>query len=271
MKFFFPNVCLPPWLAFQTKIRMIKSAGFDGVEFFLIGRNAKSRAGEYYHETYQQGLGLRLHQGWSENESNERTNGRVLGALGLLPPNGYSLWSHMPMGTEKIVVFPDRIAEIMPQASGTPNRFVVQTATTYDASRACQSMDYDEMREAIVKSGLPTCFDTMHAVENYCGVHVVRDNPDFYPRAVNNTLLRVWDDLGGRRCEEIHFNNFADGGRWNTLPSVGLLNLAHFVRIVKASGWDGIVTPEVNPRHFLWDTKQKLLGLRKSLESFWGC
>ncbi len=113
-------------------------------------------------------------------------------------------------------------------------------------------MDYKAFVEIVKKYNLPIVFDTQHILELVFGVSGVEKLVIYSDDDLNTALAEAWGELRPY-VREIHFNNFVP--RWghtlgrNVFPDKGVLNLRAFARLVRSSGWEGVVTPEVTPRH----------------------
>lgn len=225
-----------------ASLKQIKDAGFDGVECHLIGSlRSSERVRDLRREASDLGLGIRFHQGWSWETGQRNLYNRVLRPLGALVPVGTSLVDQVRnAGEDLVVLYGNRVVEAV-----RPN-YRYQTASEHLQGKA-YAMDFRSFVNAVRHSGLPVVFDTQHVLEWSANVTSVAGLPS--DRAVlAERVCRRWDELGSL-TEEIHLCYFdpklgASRGR-NVFLGTGVFPLTDFCAHVRATGWDGIVTPEI--------------------------
>ena len=256
-----PQILIPYLALFGiplfTTIRGARQAGFDGVEIHLAGQS-QARALRCRSTAYRLGLRVHLHQGWSRDENPTHWYNHALSALGCLPPDGYRLIDHIPLGVlDPVVVYAERLWE----ASGRPF-YWIQTCCQPGAPK----ISFQLFLAAVERGQLPVVFDVQHYLEFRLGLEGVGDLPTDR-RALMDLLGAGWKHLGPL-TKEIHLDD-ADPrlghtrGRNVPLGS-GVLPLRDFCRMVKASGWDGTVVPEVSPFH-LRGQRRRYAGLRRQV------
>lgn len=226
--------------------QVIKSAGFDGIECHLIGNllNQK-RVIEVYDMARRAGLEVRFHQGWSWQSGQRCIYNMLLAPLGQLVPVGQSLKDQLsPVGHVPVVVYGNRVRDERLQT------YQYQTAAEcIDGYRYAMRFGY--FHEYALRHKVPLVFDTQHILEWFFGTHSVAklsENPTY----LGDLVIALWHSLGPQ-VTEIHLNDYnpSRGGNWgrNLFPGEGIFPLRRFCQAVRASGWSGIVTPEVAFHH----------------------
>lgn len=262
------RVLVPHFLLFGipifTTLRGAQAAGFDGVEIHLAGR---TMAGAIRSRERAKRLGLivHLHQGWSLAEDSTRLlHNRILHALRLLPHDDYSLENHIPPGTtEPVVVYAERIHE----AIGHPNWWL-QTACHLDAVGQPR-LPLERFYELVEHHRLPVVFDIQHILE-YCygleGVGKLPRSPERFWQLLEESWHRLQPFV-----REIHLTDIeparGDARGRNIYFGKGCLPLSNFCTMVKHSGWDGYVVPEIDPQDLHARGPQKVIEDVRSLFS----
>lgn len=241
----------------------IKRAGYDGVECHLVGSLLNHRRVlAIRHEAEELGLGFHAHQGWSFEENSFLPQNRILDLLGCLPHPGYTLEEHVPqkliLAHDPVVVYADRFPEILGH-----DGYRVQTCSVFNEAGK-HKLPFPEFCASVKRHGFPVVFDTQHYLEYAAGAQGV-GNLTSDPRRVLKSLTEGWEYLG-RYVAEIHlvdFNPTLGHARGRNVPlGTGIAPLHDFCRMVKGSGWEGTVVPEVNPLH-LFHNSVRLRELRE--------
>ena len=230
-----------------TTISGAKEARFHGVEIHLVSFRSYGAALLCRNRAGLLGLATHFHQGWSLRENPTHWYNHVLNALGYLPRNGYALADHIPPTGGPVVVYADRLSE----TRGRPN-YWLQTCSQFGRDGR-YALPYVRFLEAVRRHRLPVVFDTQHYLEYALNVRGVEDLPQDR-RELFDLLAEGWRELGSF-VKEIQLCDSDPrlghtGGR-NVFIGEGILPLRDFCRLVKESGWDGVVVPEVKPSHLL--------------------
>lgn len=263
-----PEIALPYVAPFGipifTTIRGARDAGFHGVEICLIGlcrshEVVRRRAAH----ARRLGLSVTLHQGWSIEEGNRHPWNRVLHLTGQLPRRGYTLAAHVPAMPYPAVVYADRFGEAMRR----PNLWL-QTYC-HRNGQGDLLLSFGSFLAAVKRWSFGVVFDTQHYLEYVHNAHGVEELP-IDPHLLLRNLRSGWRILAPY-VREIHLCD-ADprrGHSWgcNVFPGTGILPLREFCKIVKESGWDGRVVPEVNPRYLRGRAHAKLFRIVRELFS----
>lgn len=225
-------------------LKVIKDAGFDGIECHLIGSLlSPSRVRKLYKEAILLGLSVRFHQGWSWATGQRNTYNLILRFLGALLPQKLSFEESVRnAGETPIIIYGNRVSEKQKA------NYVYQTASDYDHRR--YPMSFNEFIIMAKSANLSLVFDTEHAIEWALNKENVAELPE--KAVIEETVMRIWLGIHGI-VKEIHLCDFnptlgATRGR-NVFLGKGIFPLEAFSRKVRESGWDGIVTPEVSPQH----------------------
>lgn len=230
-----------------TTLRGAKDAGFHGVEIRLVSFRSKRDALLCRYRAVLLGLATHFHQGWSLEENPTHWHNHVLNALGYLPHNGYALADHIPLTSDPVVIYADRIAEARYYSS-----YWLQTCSQF-ARDGRYALSYIQFADAVRRHKLPVVFDTQHYLEYTLNVRGVEDLPQDR-RKLFDLLAEGWQELGSF-VKEIQLCDSDPrlghtGGR-NVFLGEGILPLRDFCQLVKESGWNGVVVPEVKPGHLL--------------------
>lgn len=234
------------WKKLPNTLDNIKSAGFDGVEGHLIGNlRSNKRIVEVRDQVSGLGLGLRLHQGWSWANGQLIIENMILGLCGALVPNNMSL-AEQTNGANKdsVVVYGSSLNELISA------NYLYQTASVY-AKGGSYVSHFGKFVETVKKCQLPVVFDTQHVLEWFWNKKGVEDLPSD-PDVINYVIGEIWQEIG-QYVREIHLCDFnpklgSSKGR-NVFLGDGVFPLKEFCANIRASGWEGVVTPEVAPRH----------------------
>ncbi|MEK7532000.1 MAG: TIM barrel protein, partial [Patescibacteria group bacterium] len=163
-------------------------------------------------------------------------------------------------GEDPIVVYADRLTEL--KGAG---RFWVQTSRTLAEKKS--TLSYAEFVRTVKRLRIPLVFDTQHFLEYALSVYGVGRLP-----ANSDRLYRVleegWQELKDL-VMEIHLVNFnpeLGSTRGRNVPlEEGVLPLRDFCQMVKKSGWEGTVVPEVS--RLFWSSGD-LRALREQVHGF---
>jgi len=245
-----PKVYLPYMKLFGysfISLARIKAAGFDGVEIHIAGYSNKERLLETIAKAHTLGLETRVHQAWSLEESPTFWFNHLLNLFGQLPRTGYTLAEHLPADDVPAVVYANRWGEVVGH-----DKWLLQTCEVFDKDGNFKT-SYKEFVRVVKTHDLGVVFDTQHVLEFMLNLHGVEGLPTDKEKLLE-LLIKAWDDLGPY-VREIHLNDSNPRlghhkGR-NVFLGTGILPLKEFVRHVKQSGWNGIVTPEMSPLKLL--------------------
>ncbi|MDP3727298.1 MAG: TIM barrel protein [bacterium] len=262
-----PAILLPYFALWRlpafTTIRGAKDAGFDGVEIHLAGQSQR-RALACRAHARRLGLKVHLHQGWSiEESSSVHVWNRLMHPVGLLPRPGYRLAEHIPFGVNDPVVI---YAERWRDALAHPNWWL-QTCRQANAR-----LRFEEFVAIVERERLPVVFDLQHYLEFRLDLRGVGGlaRPgilrNFLPDVLMGYLTEGWHQLGPL-VREIHLDDCdprLGHTRGRNVPlGTGVLPVRDFCRMVKESGWDGTVVPEVQP--FLLHRHRRYADLRRQV------
>lgn len=239
MRFYMPAMSLFP-LPFSTTARLVKEAGFDGIEV-LLGPRVNAQEVRVIANYYK--LGVHWHELWSLEDNPTHFFNRIAAALGRISKKTEPLSVQAPSDlSEPVVCYIHRHTEI---PLSLREQFWLQTCSTYG-----RISTYAEFVQVVKAGSFGVVFDTQHVLELKFRGAGVSDLATISPGQLQDTLLSAWNDLG---CytKEIHLSNFVPSrghtmGR-NVFPDAGILDLAAFAGIVRSSGWSGTVTPELAP------------------------
>lgn len=265
MRFFVPYMQLPlpgklrePYGSLQA----IKAAGWDGVEIHLIGslRSLPALA-TAVGEATELGLEYRFHQGWSWRTGQRNFANVLLKLLGALVPDDETLQEQ----TRNAMAFGGPVVVYGNHLVGAPEGnlpgCIFQTASEHVDGHA-YAMSYDEFVSrlpAAPKAGI--AFDTQHYLEWVNNLETVEGLPNMLRSP--GQFQQFWNEFG-HQVVELHWNDAdpsrgRDRGR-NVIPGRGGIPLHEMARIVRKSGWNGIVVPEVN-RIYLGSRLSTQIGL----------
>jgi len=266
-----PKIFLPYveilWKEIPVSLKEIRAAGFDGVECHLIGGlRYPKRALEVCEEARVLGLGVQFHQGWSKETGQPNMYNVVLNAIGALVPNGMPLKEQIFPEIRKYPVVLYGNSHNWVSESGWNCRY--QTDSQYCGEG--YSGQFETFQNAVLRSNgtMQVVFDTQHVLEwsqNAGGVEGLSRSP----ATVGWQLMEYWRILGPS-VVEIHLNDFdpllgRTKGR-NVFPGSGICPLDEFCSMVRRSGWDGVVVPEVAPQYL--KTVDQLRYLRDKMSIY---
>lgn len=270
---FFPPVCGPfkifgglaaRWIA-RRAARIAKAAGFDGVELFCVDANYLQ---EMVDIVKARDLSARTHQLWSFVGGQNHWYNHVFRWLGMLRAEDMPLQKQAVLGVP-LIVYADKWREVLDSHSGVQN-FLIQTCTEHLQRKF--RLSWTEFLKIQEEYRFPIAFDTQHVLEwmnGKIGVSRLQKGGDF----LLTRLKYAWDILG-QDVVEIHWNDCVLGGDdtrdRNVYPGVGGLPLEKFAQYVRASGWEGVVVPEVSPLHLPRGGThvEKLAALRREVREY---
>ncbi len=249
MQFYCSSVSLTP-MSLAGSLRAAQEAGFDGLEVLLApGMDHEKVLG------ISPAFGLSWHEVWSlENDPTQPMN-YLAALLGKIPRRTEGLDRQLPTPTlfkNPVVCYPNRIAETSNWKLHRKDLLQFQTCRPHGVD-----MRFEQFVQVVWKENLKVVFDTQHALEWKLRMHGVEEMKDTSSSTLMGYLKEMWETLG-EYVTEIHLNDFNPSlghtnGR-NCFPGTGVLDLREFAGMVKQSGWQGIVVPEVAP-HYLYPYK----------------
>lgn len=252
-------------LPIKTAMERVRGAGFQGIEVLCTNRfrNYYQRCRQFAEEL---GLTLHFHQAWSADEDPTDWKFRILERVGYLPQSGYGLGDNVPYDLTDVptVIQADRLNEFYDHGAIAPY-YWFQTDCVQDKFGQ-PKLSFSEFVTLVQRHKLPVVFDTQHYLEWKLGLfrdlsQIPRDS--FW---ILQWLEEGWELLGPH-VKEIHLNDFDPGtGARNVFPGTGVLPIAAFCNLVKRSGWQGDIVPEVNPQTLFPYSRKKLISLRKEVE-----
>ena len=245
---------------FPASLAQIKEAGFDGVECHLIGGLRSSRnIRDVREEVASLGLDIRFHQGWSWESGQRNLHNVILRPLGALVPVGMSLTEQVrDVGTDPVVIYGNH--------GRGPRRenYLYQTSSEYVHGKV-SAMSFSDYVSAVKSSGLPVVFDTQHVLEWSLDTENVAGLPTS-PATLKKLVEELWEELHPY-VREIHLCDFDPslGGSYgrNVFLGNGVFPLTEFATVVRASGWSGVITPEVS---FQYLHGHKLRAVREKVD-----
>lgn len=258
-------------------LRRASQAGFDFVEVFLFDVSY-DRVCRLRERGEKLKLGIHFHQVWSVGEERDeslrvRLLNNVFTATGWLPKNGYRLTEHIPSNATPVVIYADRWREAVKKGMW------LQTISVGDSNSLTRQFKcpWKEFREIAAKEKHSLVFDTMHFLEwthDIPGIHLL-----------GSSKLEILVEWGKFWCqfkdqvEEVHFNDFdprlPEGQARNLFPGNGFAPLYDFAAVIKDSGWNKCMVPEVQPSALFPDwpcgvSNKRLLALRKKMDEYFG-
>lgn len=250
-------------LPIKIAMERVKEARFEGIEVLVTDRfrNYIWRCQYFAREL---DLTLHFHQSWSADEDPTDWKFKVLGLVGYLPTSGYTLQDHIPRETDSHPVVINAIsAEGINLAIVNPN-FWYQTDCIFRDS--IPELPFTEFIGAVERHNLPVVFDTQHYLEYRLGYF---RNLKHLPtkRAELMKLLEEGWEILGRHTKEIHLNDWTPTSR-NVFPGTGIAPLKEFCQLVRSTGWNGCVVPEVSPRLPISHSLDTLKRLRETVDSY---
>lgn len=261
MKFGIASASLLP-LPLRSVIKKAKRAGFDFVEVFLFGGWTREKVDYFQSFAERLHLSLHFHQLWTTESSaaKEKVLHRTLTALGLLPPEEYDRNEWIPTNARPLVAYAEEVVTFAEQ-NGVWFQSIAGQRSLTDRSPRLSCLNF--LRTAGERN-LPIVFDTMHFIEYVRNESGIEHSP-LTERAVFGEWQTFWENFSPQ-VKEIHFNDFTK--KRNLWPGTGSAPLQDFATMVKMSGWDGCVVPEVQPKLPFPYGGKELLQLRKETEKY---
>ncbi len=233
------------WKEAPCSLEHIKAAGFDGVEFHLIGGIRSQKQVQRVRTRAQQaGLIIRFHQGWSRKTGQDHLTNRILGVLKQLVPNDTPLCVQTIFtGSYPVVVYGNHVQ------NGHKKNYLYQTASEHTGHRYVSNLQ--GFVEKVKECKVPVVFDTQHVLEWHYNVQDVTGLQ--IPHAELLSVISHYWDMLHAFVQEIHICDFdpllgALNGR-NVFLGKGIFPLTEFSEVVRESGWGGVITPEVQPQY----------------------
>lgn len=245
-----PRIFLPyvelPCKRIPASLAEIRSVGFDGVECHLIGRlRSPQRIAELCREATDLNLDIHFHQGVSWATGQSGFYKVMLGAIGALVPVGTPLNQQIPKNVYAypVVIYGNLVRE------PAQSNYRYQTASEHAGS--AYAMPFQEFSMIVAERNLPVVFDIQHVLEWSQNVQGV-DGLSMTPQTIGDMVMKLWLEFRSY-VVEIHLCDFnpqlgRSCGR-NVFLGNGVFPLAEFCAMVRDSGWDGAVVPEVAAQH----------------------
>ena len=241
-------------------MRRVKEAGFSGIEVIITNR-FRDYVWRCQNLAKELDLTLHFHQSWSADEDPTDWRFKVLGWVGYLPSSGYTLRNHIPREIDNypVVINADRINEATRNLS-----FWYQTECIFQDS--IPKLTFPEFVGLVKRYDLPVVFDTQHYLEYRLG----HFRGLKYLPTVKTELMKLLEEgwkMLGQHTKEIHLNDWRPESR-NVFPGTGIAPLAEFCQLVKSSGWNGYIVPEISPSIPIPHSKYTLDRLRETVDSY---
>ena len=244
-------------------IESAETAGFNGIEVFNF-QFSKKKIRNSADLAKKIGLNVHFHQAWPYEDDPTWINW-LLNKLGFLPPLGLDAKIQFEGIDEPVVVCPDEWRD----AVGRKN-FWTQTNLSHGPKG--MKMSLSDFIDIVKRYKLSVVFDTQHYLEDCFrknGVEFISSDKEI----LLDLLAKSWEQLGPY-TKEIHLCDFNpklgnQKGR-NLFLGEGIFPLEGFADMVKKSGWNGTIIPEVKSQHILRlrriDTLKSLVKLRRTVE-----
>lgn len=251
------------WMKLPNSLQVIKEAGFDGVEVFLIGKLlSPTRVEAVRKEACNLGLGIRFHQGWSwKSGQRNHLNWLMLLTRGGLVRQGTSLREQVEaVGGDPVVIYGNLAREMRER------NYLYQTASLHvNGSRYAGR--FNDFLDAVKELRLPVVFDVQHVLEWRLNETSVAQLPK--DRDTLWILIKgLWQQFLPY-TKEIHlcdFNPSLGGSRGrNQYVGSGVFPTGRFTQLVQSTNWDGVVVLEVNPSQV--NTPELLKKLHRELRA----
>ena len=277
MKFLLSGASLFP-LPYQEILKIARSAGFDGVEFFLFGGVfgwTDRKVNDCLARARKLGLIVHFHQAWNMEETTEKSLVQeAMAQVGLLYNRQYALSEHIPASLQDsnvpIVVYAERYIE----AIGQQNLWLQTISLCREQNgRKEYRLSFAEF-EGMFRQGRITsriALDNQHILEwksGKIGVQHISPTKD----ALLEELLPLVSLLRNS-IAEIHFNDCDPRrgvGARNLFPGDGVMPLEELADEVKKSVWGEVVVPEVSTLIMMRDPWRNPLKLRRKMAEIWG-
>ena len=245
-------------LPIKIAMERVKRAGFQGIEI-LITNCFRDYIWRCQYFAQELDLTLHFHQAWSADEDPTDWKFKVLEWVGYLPTSGYTLKNHVPMEiSDPVVISADRINQTTKRSN-----FWYQTDCIFRDSMP--QVTFPEFVRSVKKHNLPVVFDTQHYLEYRLGYF--RDLK--YLPTKKSDLMKLLEEgwaIFGQHAKEIHLNDWTPVSR-NVFPGTGVAPLKEFCRLVKSTGWDGYIVPEIGPRIPIPHSLDTMRRLRETVDS----
>ncbi len=264
-----PQVLVSKLSLFGLPIKMAmeraRTAGFDGIEVSLTNR-FKDYVWRCQYLAKKLDLTLHFHQAWSSDEDPTDWKFKILEWVGYLPQSGYILSDNVPcdITQEPVVIQADRLSEIH-DLKNVANNFWFQTDSVVNKHREIK-MRLTSFLEKVRQFNLPVVFDTQHYLEWRLGVFRDLSKLPTNPARLFELLEEGWTTLGSH-TKEIHLNDWQPGNR-NVFPGTGVAPLTELCQLVKSTGWNGCVVPEISPSMPMPHSQDTLKRLRDTVDSY---
>lgn len=249
-------------LPIKTVLRKASQAGFDFVEVFLFGRWTGEKVGYFQSFAERLHLSLHFHQLWTtkSSQANIEIRNRTFTALGLLPPEAYNRNEWIPTNARPLVAYAEDISLFVNENDVWFQSIACQKSLADPSPRLSRWDFIAELR----RRKLPVVLDTMHYIE-YLQSESGIERSTMEMREILAEWEKFWAEFN-MQVREIHWNDFTR--ERNLWPGTGTAPLREFAEIVRASGWDKCIVPEVGPRLPFPYGRKELLTLRKETEKY---
>lgn len=246
-------------------LKSAKEIGFDGVELFLFLPTLR-RWVKYVKMAVNQGLSIHFHEAFSAKEATTPSLFfDLLESFGFLPTAGTKVVGgrvpHLYESTDaRVVMYANHCL------GHCDGRYGFQTISTLSNDGHFET-SYVEFLRQFRRFKMEVVIDTYHLLEWYYG------KPDNLESVNQSDFLGVltgaFDQFRGY-VSEIHLADWDPEKGRNCLIGRGVLPLREFCSHVVKSGWNGVVVPEVNPKHLLFHRKTKLRTTLLTAKSLFG-
>lgn len=271
--FFLPSISVFP-ASPLTVMDIAMEAGYDGLElwrFRCLWRYPS--LARYRREAAIRGLELRFHEALAWDSDSTHPEIRIPALWGGLLRSGALLEEQFLYAKEPVVAYARHWAEVARNKQRYPN-WTLQTVSTMP--NGLYDLPYAEFEQAVQDNKILVTLDTQHLLEYVIGKPGVENLMGISRAALMQRIVDFFDKYH-HLIREIHLNNFdpAMGHRAgrNLWPNEGVLDLRAFCQHVKASGWEGAVTPELHPRLFSRYSKRKNIKtaerLLEQVKEYW--
>lgn len=257
MKFLLSHLSLLPLSPWRV-MKLAKKTGWDGVEILFAGSVRKSYM-DLCHVAESMGLTLHFHEAWSNEESSTPSLlFQMLEKVGYLPSLSAPFLERVPLLSDcPVVVYANHVSEHGLQA----NHWVQTACMMMKGKHAISWPDFRTQYK-----GQPVVFDPFHFLE------MVFDGRQTYSLSGEDiwTTLDVAMDLFGQNVQEVHLQDWGRKlGRACQLDQ-GEIPFREFAQALRKKGFDGAVTPEVHPKHFLFGREAKVRAMLETAKSIFG-
>ena len=247
-------------LPIEMAMRRIKEAGFSGIEVSITNR-FRDYIWRCQNLAKELNLTLHFHQSWSADEDPTDWKFKVLEWVGYLPSSGYTLRDHIPREINDcpVVINADRVNE-------APRNLNFWYQTDCIFQDLIPKLAFLEFIRLVERYDLPVVFDTQHYLEYRLGhFRDLRYLPTGKTELMK--LLEEGWEIFGPHTKEIHLNDWRPTAR-NVFPGTGIAPLREFCQLVKSSGWNGYIVPEISLGIPIPHSKDTLNRLRETVDSY---